>query len=215
MRSCLSLIGCLTLTVAAIAAGWLMRDEIAAIWDRLDDRFGPGVEAAAPTAPELSQHVETKIVALGRGEVKEVSLTPEELNSWVRYGLQRFFPDFVSDVSASVDEYDRLVLSGRVTVSGVPGIDRIGPISSLVDTADVLLRGRLDALRPGRGVLYVDGLQIGPLLLPDRLRNELMEDAGNVRDDGLPANALTFELPEFVTDVGVHGGQIVLKRSAK
>lgn len=214
MRSCLSLIGLLTVATAVLVGGWLFRDEIGIVLSALRSRSEPSVEAAAVTGPELAREAEAKILALGRGGIDEATLTPAELNGWVRYGLEGFFPDFVADVSASVDEYDRLVLGGRVVVSDIPGAERFGALGSLFgDTADVSVRGRLDGLEAGRGVLYVDRLQIGALVLPELVRGELIDELAGERDDDLPANAVTFELPPFVSDIGVRGGQIVLERS--
>ena len=64
----------------------------------------------------------------------------------------------------------------------------------------MVVRGRLDSLKPGRGVLYVEALQIGPVPLPDRLRAELLAQMGGSSEE-LPANAVAFELPEFVTEL--------------
>ncbi len=214
MRSCLSLIGFLTVAAVVLVGGWLFRDEIGVVLSALRSRSEPSVEAAAATGPELARQAEAKIMALGRGEIEEAALTPEELNGWVRHGLEGFFPDFVADVSASVDEYDRLVLAGRVVVSDVPGAERVGALGSLFgDTTDVSLRGRLDGLEAGRGVLYVDRLQIGLLVLPELIRGQVIDQLAGEPDDDLPSIAVTLELAPFLSEIGLRGGQIVLERS--
>lgn len=215
MRGCISTIGCGTLLVAGIVVGWFARDEIREFLARVTDRARGEIELAASPARGLAQRAEAKIVALGQGEVDEAVLTAEELDGWIRYGLQGFFPEYLCDVTADIED-ERLVLAGRVATERVPGIERLGPAVALVgDTASVAVRGRLDGLRPGRGVLFVDAVQIGLVPLPEALRDQLLTELKGGAAGELPVNALTFELPPFVTDVGVRGDRVVLRSSLR
>ncbi len=214
MRSCTSLIGCATILIVALVIGWIAHDDIARIASRVRGGGANRFELAASSGEDAASRAEAKIVSLGQDQTGQITLTPEELEGWVRYRLQGLFPQFLSDVVARIDDQENLVLAGHVLVDQVPGVERFGPAAYLLgDTAAVVVRGRLDSLKPGRGVLYVEALQIGPVPLPDRLRVELLAQMGGSSEE-LPANAVAFELPEFVTDIGVRGGQIFLRGRA-
>ncbi|MGD2151715.1 MAG: hypothetical protein PVG79_00515 [Gemmatimonadales bacterium] len=213
MRSCLKLIGCGTLLVAALVAGWLARHEIASYVSGVVGRGDAPKEAAASSAPELARRVDDKVVALGQGELDEAVLDTDELNAWIEYGLRGFFPSYISDVRAAIEE-EMLVLAGRVALQEVPGIERMGPwVAFLGDTAAVSFSGRLDGLRPGAGVYFVDEVQVGALPLPDAMRDQLLAQLKGGSSGDLPVNAVAFELPPFVTDLGVREHYVYLRSS--
>ncbi len=213
MRSCLAIIGLGTVILAALVAGWFARDEISGFVSGIVDREKEpsSVEVAAPGSPELARRAEGKIVALGQGELSETELSADELDSWVRHGLAGYFPSYVSDVTVGVED-ERLVLAGKVRLKEVPGIERLGPAVALFgDTAAVRLKGRPDGLGPGRGIFYVEGVQIGLLPLPEPMRDELLTQLQGGRESELPVNAIVFEVPRFVTDVGVRGDRVFFR----
>lgn len=215
MRSCFSLLGSAILIAVIAVVAWFNRDDISRFASSVLNRNQPEVELAAPEAADHASRAEAKIVALGRGEVGEVTLSAEEMNGWIQHGLAGFFPDFVSHVTAAIAEDERLVLDGRLVVEKVPGIERLGPMAMLLgDTANVVVQGRLDGLEPGRGVFYVDRIQIAALPLPDAMRDQLMAQIRGATSDGMPVNAVTFELPLFVTDIGIRAGALFLRSSA-
>lgn len=213
MRSCFKLIGCGTLLVAGLVAGWLARDQIATYVSAVLGRGEAPLEASSSNLPDLARRAEEKIVALGQGELDEATLDADELNAWIEYGLRGFFPSYVSDVAAAIEE-ERLVLVGRVALQEVPGIEQLGPwVAFLGDTARVSFSGRLDGLRPGAGVYFVDEVEVGALPLPSAMRDQLLAQLKRGSNGDLPTNAVAFELPQFVSDVGVREDQVFLRRS--
>ncbi len=213
MRSCFKLIGCGTLLVAGLLTGWLARDEIASYVSAVFARGERSMEAAASNAPDLARRAEDKIVALGQGELEEARLDAEELNAWIEYGLRGFFPSYISDVTASIEE-EKLLLGGRVALREVPGIEQFGSwVAFLGDTARVSFGGRLDGLRPGVGIYFVDEVQVGAVPLPSAMRDQLLAQLKGGSGGDLPTNAVAFELPPFVTDVGVREDHIFLRSS--
>ncbi len=212
MRSCFAAVGWGTLVVAALVLGWFARDDIAGFVSRIAGDDEAPVEAAAPAAASLARGAEEKIIALGQGRSEEITLDAEELNDWIEGGLAGYFPDYISGISAAIEE-ERLVLTGDVALKEVPGIERLGPVAALLgDTANVTVRGRLDGLELGRGVFYVDDVRVGVLPLPEAARNELLAQMKGGATDDLPANAVVFLLPDFVADVGVRGERVFLRR---
>lgn len=218
LRGCFSMVAGTILVVAVLVVGFLKRDELAEFTRHtaarvLDRREAPVELADGAAAPEIARQAEEKVIALGQGKSEEITLSSEELNGWIQYRLTGFFPDYLSDVRASVGE-EKLSLSGRVAKASIPGLERLGPAASfLPDTAEVTAIGRLDGLELGRGVYYVETIQIGALPLPDAWRDDLLEQLKGDADDGLQLNAVAFELPPFVTDIGVREGRVFLRGS--
>ncbi len=174
-------------------------------------------EVLSPTSetpsPLLARRVEEKIIGLGQGQMDEATLSPLELDSWIRYGLQGYFPGFISDLSTAIEK-DRVVLSGRVAMEQVPGAERLGFARVLFgDTAEVTVNGRVDGLAPGRGLFQVDEVYVGAVLLPSKLRDQLLAQVKGGSNPDLPVNAVGFDLPDFVTDVAVRGDSLVLRSS--
>lgn len=213
MRSCLSLVGCGTLVAAALVAGWFARDEIAGLAGRVVGGPAEEYELANLDEPAIARRVEAKVVGLGQGETDEVRLSGAELDAWMRQGLKGFFPGFVSDVDASIAD-EQLLLAGQVALRDVPGIDGLGPVAALFgDSAAVQVQGRLDGLGPGVGVYYVDEIKLGLISLPEAMRDNLLVQLKGGSGDGLPLNAVAFELPRFVSDVGVREDYVFLRGS--
>ncbi len=214
MRSCLAVIAAVTLIVL-LTVGWLTRDRLGELISSVTGRGETEVEAPL-TTEQLARQAENKVVALGQGELEEARLTVDELNSWIEYGLKRFFPTFLSEVTMGLADEERVALSGRVATREVPGIERMGPFAMFMgDTADVQVRGRVDGLAPGRGVFYIDEVQVGALTLPEALRDQLLAQLRGGGRSTLPANSVGFELPKFVGDVAVREDGIVLRRAAR
>ncbi len=212
IRGCVSLVGAAILAVAILVLGWMFRDDIRSGIEGALRGSEPAAVAESGVAPTDFERAEEKVIALGRGDSTEVALSSDELSGWIRFGLQRLFPDFVSDVDGAIDEDDRIVLSGRVAVERLPEIDRLGPAAALLgDTARVRVRGRVEGLEKGRGLFHVEGIQVGTFPLPEAFREEMLRRIIDERArEGLPANAVPFDLPPFVTDVSVRGGRLVL-----
>jgi hypothetical protein len=217
LRGCFSMIGSAVLVVVLLIAGWFYRDEIEryarGTASRLFNRDEATVELAGATSPELAEQAERKIIALGQGEAHEITLSAEELSGWIEHRLVGYFPEYISDVTTSV-ESDQLELTGRVATRSVPGLDGLGPaVAFLPDTADVTTSGRLDGLEPGRGVYYIENMHIGSLPFPDAWRDDLMAEIKGGTNGDLPVNAVAFDLPPFVTDIGIRDGVVFLRRS--
>jgi hypothetical protein len=219
LRGCFSMVLGTTLLVVLLVVGFLKRDQLAELArgaaGRVLDRQEEPVELAGATPPELAGQAERKVIALGQGESEEVTLSSEELSGWIEHRLAGFFPEYISDVRASIGE-DRLNLSGRVATASIPGLEQLGPAANfLPDTAEIATVGRLDGLELGRGVYLIETLQIGALPLPDAWRDDVLTRLKGDVDDGLPLNAVSFELPPFVSDIGVRDGRVFLRATRR
>ena len=213
MGSCLSKVAFGVLLLAGLLiVGWFNRDEVVEFVSGVTDASESQVESEIPAGQSLARRAETKIISLGQGDSQEVTLDVEELNGWITGGLAGYFPDYISGISAAIEE-ELLVLNGDIAVREVPGIDELGPmVAFLGDTTNVTLRGRLDGLGPGRGVYYIDAVQIGVVPLPETARDGLMKQLKGNTKDGLPDNAVVILLPQFVADIGVRGDEVFLRK---
>ena len=208
MRSCATAVGIGAVVVAVALGGWLARDEIVRF---VSGRSGDADETMV-AGPELARAVEAKVVALGQRERGETALSTAELDAWIRYGLEGYFPSYVSDVTTAIEE-QQLVLSGRVALKEVPDIEQMGPAVMLFgDTALVAVRGELDGLTRGWGIYYVDEVKVGVVPLPDAMRDQLLLQLKGGAQEGVPGNAVAFMLPDFVTDIGVREDRVFLRR---
>jgi hypothetical protein len=208
MRSCATAVGIGAVLIALGLAGWLARDDIARF---VSGRSGVA-DNAAEVGPELAREVEAKVIALGQGEGNEVTLGTHELDAWIRYGLEGYFPSYISDVTTAIEE-QRMVLSGRVALKEVPDIEQMGPAVMLFgDTALVAASGELDGLAKGWGIFFVDEVKVGLVPLPDAMRDQLLARLKGGEQEGVPGNAVAFMLPDFVSDIGVREGQVFLRR---
>jgi hypothetical protein len=212
------MIGSALLLVVLLVVGWIYRGDIEraarGVSARFFDRDQQTVELAGATPPELAAQAERKIIRLGQGEAEEITLTAEELSGWIEHRLVGYFPKYISDVTASV-ENGGLALEGLVATKSVPGLERLGAAAALLpDTAEVKTIGRIDGLEPGRGVYYIESLHIGSLPLPDAWRDDLLAEVKAGADSELPVNAVIFELPPFVTDIGIREDVVFLRRSS-
>lgn len=212
MRSCAAAVGIGAIVAGLALVGWLARDDIVRFVSGSGSAAADSTAMAAATGRELAREVEAKVIALGQGEGGETTLSTDELDAWIRYRLKGFFPSYVSDVSTAI-EGQRLVLSGRVALKEVPDIEKMGPAVMLFgDTAMVVARGELDGLTEGRGIYYVDEVRVGVVPLPNAMRDQLLARLKGGEQADVPANAVAFLLPDFVTDVGVREDRVFLRR---
>lgn len=214
VRGCVLVIVVATFVVIGLAVAWLFRDPLR----HLASRVIPGYEYEAAVGetelggPELARQVDERIVALGQGEIEEVTLSERELNAWITYGLKGYFPAYLDEVTADLRSEDAM-LAGRVAVREVPGIERLGAMAAFLgDTADVAVIGSVDGLEPGLGVFYIEVARLGAMTLPDPMRDQLLAAIRPRSRNDRGANAVVFQLPEFVGDVAVREERLVLSR---
>lgn len=215
VRGCVLVIVVATLVVVGLAAAWLFRDSVGRLASRVIPgyEYEAGVEAIGPGGPELARQVDERIVALGRGEIEEATLSERELNAWITHGLKGYFPGYLDEVTADLRSED-VVLAGRVSVRDVPGIERLGTMAAFLgDTADVAVTGNVDGLEPGLGVFYVEDVRVGAMTLPDPMRDQLLAAIRATSWNDRGSNAVVFQLPEFVGDVAVREERLLLRRA--
>lgn len=208
IRSCLARIGCLTLLVAGVMAGWMYQDDIAAWWEE---------RAAAPARDEPSEALAARaerrlgraLEADGGGEVR---LSPLEVESLVRYRVAPRLPRGVRRPSVtlgdSVVEVEASLDLARLLGDRIPDLVR----RMVGDSARVTAVLRPRVPRPGRLRLRVEELRAGAVQVPSVMLPWLLGELALPTPESDP-RAVELEVGLGLTAVRVDAGSLVLARS--
>lgn len=207
IRNFLAAVGCLTVAVALILAGWFYRAEITE-WGR--GLLGDEVVATEPS-PELAERAEEKLAGLLAGEADdEVRLSETELQSYVRYRLASRFPEGVTE--PSLDLRDSVVhLSAALdlvrlgeTSQAAANLRRFMGDSARVNTE---LHPRVQAR--GLGGLRILSLQAGLVPVPPMFIPQILAQAGFETEEG---RTVVFPIPVEVREIWIEDEEIVLRQ---
>ncbi len=202
----------LLLLAAAVGIGWLLRDrwstrEVAAVaadtavvWEPINTARA---ERARTTIESLGQPASPVFVNLG----------PGELASHIFLALARKLPPSAEDVEAAVIA-DRMHVRATVRPSDFGGAAVLGALGGFLGEREIMqLGGYFHIIRPGLGEYRVTDLRIGTLAIPEPLIPRLIARFSvGARPDSVSANALPLEVPPYLADVRITGGQVVLYR---
>lgn len=199
----------LVLLVAAVAAGWLVRD-----------RFGPLFGSETPTeegplwqavTPEGAERARRQIDQLqGRGPAY-VAIGPGDLTAYIVQELSQQLPPSAEGAEAAVIG-DRLYVRASIQLSDFGGDRALGPLSGIVgDREEVQFSGTLERLRPGLAQYRVRSLRIRDLSVPQPLIPRLLRNsAGRWRPPELAEDALPLAMPEHIGDIRLAAGRILV-----
>lgn len=207
IRGCLARIGCLTLLVAGVTAGWMYKDDIAEWWE---------ARAPAPAAEEpseaLADRAERRVARVLRSRRGgEVRLDAAELRSLVRYRIAPRLPPGVArpDVAlrdSSVDVTASLDL-GRLVDGQLPAVVR----RMVGDSTRVTAALRPMVTEPGRLRLRVEEVRAGAVQVPSVMLPWLLGELGLPTAPGDP-RAVELMVGLGLTSARVEEGTLVLAR---
>ena len=104
-------------------------------------------------------------------------------------------------------------LVGAVTLDEVPAFPDLEQILSILpDTLELEARGSIVPIEGSGPAFLVDRMQAAGIPLPRRVVPDVLEALGREALPGLPAEALSLQLPAGLDDVEV-SGDVVLVRS--
>ena len=226
MAGCLRRIGCLAVLLVGAVLLYLNRDRIPGMGAVSDDAApasaAPGTTAAAgdgvwePLTPAGAERARKAVQSLARpsGPVF-VKLRPGELASYVFDELARQLPASAEDVQASVKD-GRVYVRATVRLSDIGGTDALGPLAGMLgDREPLLIGGRFNVVRPGLAQFRVEEARLRDFGVPRAVLPRLI---GRMRKnpvpEGVAADALPVRVPEYIADVRVSNGQIVLYKTA-
>ncbi len=223
---CLSRLGCLTVLVAAGAAGWwLYGGPLPKVAQRAGVR---STERLAPaplqwaTGDAASSRAADAVARLGApGGPAYVRLAPGDVAGFLTSGLERIVPRGHGRVEVAIAG-DRVHLRTAADLRALAGERLVGDrdgtlgrvLGALSGRDSLELAGTVSAVRPGLAQVHVRMVRIAGLELPPRTIPWLL---GVLRRDGGLEGAgdvVPVPLPRGIGDVRVADGRITLYRAA-
>jgi hypothetical protein len=221
---CISRIGCLVLLALLAPIAWLTRDR----WLPMIGDGAPGSRDTAgavasregvwqPLTPQGGERTRRALEALQRPDgPTAVTVGAADLGAYVYQELARQLPPSADSVEAMAVG-DRLHVRASVRLQELGGRDVLGPLAGMLgDRERLQLAGNLRVIRPGLGELVVREIHVGQLRIPSALIPRLLRQASRrERPAGVSEGGVPLRLPEYIGEVRVAGGDVMIVRTAR
>ena len=208
-------IGCLVVVLLAAAAGWMLRD-----------RFNFGSRADAPVVADTgvvwepittegAERARRALEGLGqRASPVFVSLRPGDVSSYIFVVLARQLPPSAENIEAAVIG-DRLNVRASVRLSDFGGAGALGPLAGFLGERETMqLGGYFHIIRPGLAEFRVTSLRLRDFNVPANLIPRLIRNfSRGARPPGVADDGLPLVVPEYLADVRIANGRVVLYRN--
>lgn len=198
------------------ASSWEQAESLRVKLLELERRARAAREAAAAPA-KATKGTETakttKTTKTARTET--VVVTQGEVNSYVNLVMQPRFPVGLSDVDFRL-ETDRLIARGMVDLEKVKDSLKansvFNPLSLLSGKVSLEARGRLRNKEDGFGVLEVEEVRLGPMMVPPSLLYQLVASATRTPQNPQGFDVLApFRFPYSLKKVRLQQGKALLE----
>jgi len=208
---CLRRLGCLVILLAALAAGYLYRERLAAAWRRVRGVPAPAPAVFVPPAPGAAPQARASLQRLvGRGGPAYVDLSAAELAALIEQQVAGQGARVLDSVSVALGD-QRVEVRGSLDVSAVPH-RLLGPLAEGLGRREpVVAGGTLVAQPDGRVAWNIDALKIRDFPFPRAVIPAILH-VMNLTDGS--ASAVPIPLPPGVGDVRVSPKGIRLYRAA-
>jgi hypothetical protein len=225
VSGCLRNVGCLTIVVLALAAGYLFRDRWSGVLGSgmLGGRASDVAPAATaegswtPLTDDGATRARTAIKSLGaRSGPVFVTLEAAEVASYILAELTRQLPPSADSIEAT-GRGDRLYLRTSVRLDELGGKNVLGPLAGLLgDRERMEFGGTFDVVRPGLAQFRLRELKLRELSVPGALIPRIVREIrrGAV-PEGVSADGLPLEIPPYIGDVRVSRGRVVLYKTVQ
>lgn len=207
-------IGCLVVVILAAAAGWMLRGRIG-----FDREPGPVVGDTAvvwePITTEGANRARDAIEDLGvRASPVFVSIRPGDVSSYIFVALARQLPPSAENIQAAVIG-DRLHVRASVKLSDFGGAGALGPLAAFLGERETMqLGGYFHVIRPGLAEFRVTDLKLREFAVPTNLIPRLIRSfSRGARPAGVANDGLPLVVPEYLADVRIANGRVVLYRN--
>ena len=208
--------GCLVLVVLAVAAGWFLRDR----FDFGDRETATVTDTAVvwePITTAGAERARTAIEGLGgRSAPVFVSLRPGDVSSYIFVALSRQLPPSAERIESAVIE-DRLHVRASVRLTDFGGAGALGPLAGFLDEREQMqLGGFFRVIRPGLAEFRVTDLRIGSFNAPANLIPRLIRGfSKGARPEGVSEDGLPLVVPDYLADVRITNGRVILYRTTQ
>lgn len=141
------------------------------------------------------------------------NMTAAEAASYIFLATARQLPASASKIQASAVN-DRLNVRAEVSIKDFGGAAVLGPLGSLIGDRDtVQLGGHIHVIRPGAGEFIVDEMKFGRAPIPGVLIPRLIGRFRRGSVDGMSDRGLPMPMPQYISDVRIENGKIILYKS--
>ena len=222
MFGCFRRLGCLVFFLIVGVVAWFNRGKLEETYRRY---AGNGISPSTSVATTVGgwEPLTGDKAANGKRRVESLSsrtgpvfanLSAGEAASYIFLEAAKQLPPSSQNITASVKD-DRLYVRADVALKDFGGASALGPLASLLGTRDtVQLGGTIHVLRRGVGEFKVQDLKIGSFAVPGALIPKLV---GHIRKgtmpEGIASDALPMKLPEYIGDVRIANGRIVVYKN--
>ena len=208
---CLRRLGCLLILLAAVVAGFVFRDRIAALYRRVRGAPEPPPLVYVPPTPGAAAAAETALAGLARrGGPAYVDVTAAQLAAFIDEQLGAPGRRVLDSVAVALGD-QRIEVRGSLDVSAVPR-RLLGPLSEGLGRREpVTAGGTLTALPDGRVVWTIDQLKVREFPFPGAVIPAILKVMNLT--DGKGA-AVGVPLPPGIGDVRVSRQGIRVYRAA-
>ena len=206
--------GCLVMVGLAVAAGWFLRDRFD-FGDRATVAASDTVIVWEPLTTEGAQRAKTAIEDLGaRAAPVFASLRPGDVSSYIFVALSRQLPPSAEQIESAVIG-DRLHVRASVRLSDFGGAGALGPLAGFLGEREQMqLGGYFHVIRPGLAEFRVTDMRIGSFSAPANLIPRLIRGfSKGARPDGVSDDGLPLVVPDYLADVRIAAGRVVLYRN--
>ena len=206
--------GCLVLVLLAVAAGWFLRDNLHLSRDDVPT-LGDTAVVWEPITTEGAERARKAIEDLGARQAPVfASLRPGDVSSYIFVALARQLPPSAERIESAVIG-DRLHVRASVKLSDFGGAGALGPLAGFLGERETMqLGGYFHVMRPGLAEFRVTELRLGTFNVPANLIPRLIRGfSKGARPDGVADDGLPLVVPEYLADVRIAGGRVVLYRS--
>ena len=222
MFGCFRRLGCLVFFLIFGVLAWFNRDRLEAIYRRYagDGVSPPTTVSAVPGGWEpLTGDKATKgkrgVESLSRrtGPVF-ASLSAGEAASFIFLEAARQLPTSSQNITSSV-KGDRLYVRADVELKDFGGPAALGPLAGLLGKRDtVQLGGVIHVIRPTVGEFLIQDVKIGSFAIPSALVPRLISTIRKGKiPDGVSSNGLPMKLPDYIGDVRIANGRIIVYKN--
>jgi hypothetical protein len=206
--------GCLVLVLLAAAAGWFLRDRFN-FRDRNTAIGGDTAVVWEPITTEGAERARKAIEDLGaRAAPVFASLRPGEVSSYIFVALARQLPPSAEKIESAVIG-DRLHVRASVRPSDFGGAGALGPLAGFLGERETMqLGGYFHVIRPGLAEFRVTELRLGNFAVPTNLIPRLIRSfSKGARPEGVADDGLPLLVPQYLADVRIAAGRVVLYRN--
>jgi hypothetical protein len=198
----------------AAAAGWMLRDRFSGMRDAETVVADTGI-AWEPITTEGAERARRAIEELGqRASPVFVSIRPGDVSSYIFVALARQLPPSAENIEAAVVG-DRLHVRASVKLSDFGGAGALGPLAGFLGERETMqLGGYFNVIRPSLAEFRVTDLRLRDFNVPSNLIPRLIRNfSRGARPPGVADNGLPLVVPEYLADVRITNGRVVLYRN--